>query len=53
MLDNSEFTLLEKQITESRQKLNDEFAHKAKGATFSSKSKLFKEGEHNTNTSFI
>ena len=48
MLDNSKFTLLEKQVIESRQKLNDEFAHKAKGAMFSSKSKWFKEGEHIT-----
>ena len=28
--------------------LNDEFAHKAKRAIFRSKSKWFKEGEHNT-----
>ena len=48
MLDSGEFTLLEKQITEYRQRLNDEFADKAKGATFRSKSKWFKEGEHNT-----
>ena len=48
MLDNSKSTLLGKQITESRQKLNVEFAHKGKGATFRSKSKWFKEGEHNT-----
>ena len=48
ILDNIKFTLWKKQITESRQKLNDEFAHKAKGTTYRSKSKWFKEGEHNT-----